>query len=334
MTTRRTRIAGTGHYVPDRVVTNHELEEMMNTSDEWIRERTGIRERRFTDSETTCTDLGVAAARLALEDAGWSEKDVQFIIFATLSPDMYFPGNGVLLQGKLGLPGVGALDVRNQCTGFLYALSAADAFIRVGMYDRVLVVGSERHSTGLRMDDRGRDTAVLFGDGAGAVCLAGTDGADGSFIMSHHLHADGRYANELCIRSPGSATRPWLTKEMVDDGSSHPYMNGREVFRNAVIRFREVIVEALESQGYTTEHVDAVIPHQANQRITDAVTKRLGLPPEKVISNIERYGNTTAASIPIALSETVKAGTIRRGSLVCLAAFGSGFTWASTLLRY
>jgi 3-oxoacyl-[acyl-carrier-protein] synthase-3 len=308
MTTRRTRIAGTGHYVPDRVVTNHELEEMMNTSDEWIRERTGIRERRFTDSETTCTDLGVAAARLALEDAGWSEKDVQFIIFATLSPDMYFPGNGVLLQGKLGLPGVGALDVRNQCTGFLYALSAADAFIRVGMYDRVLVVGSERHSTGLRMDDRGRDTAVLFGDG--------------------------RYANELCIRSPGSATRPWLTKEMVDDGSSHPYMNGREVFRNAVIRFREVIVEALESQGYTTEQVDAVIPHQANQRITDAVTKRLGLPPEKVISNIERYGNTTAASIPIALSETVKAGTIRRGSLVCLAAFGSGFTWASTLLRY
>jgi len=334
MTTRRTRIAGTGHYVPDRVVTNRELEEMMNTSDEWIRERTGIRERRFTDSETTCTDLGVAAARFALEEAGWSEEDVQFIIFATLSPDMYFPGNGVLLQSKLGLPGVGALDVRNQCTGFLYALSAADAYIRMGMYDRVLVVGSERHSTGLRMDDRGRDTAVLFGDGAGAVCLAATDGADGSVIMSHHLHADGRYANELCIKSPGSATRPWLTKEMVDDGSSHPYMNGREVFRNAVMRFREVIVEALESQGYTTEQVDAVIPHQANQRITDAVTKRLGLPPEKVISNIERYGNTTAASIPIALSETVKAGTIKRGSLVCLAAFGSGFTWAATLLRY
>jgi len=334
MTTRRARIAGTGHYVPDRVVTNHELADLMDTSDEWIRERTGIRERRFADSETSCTDLGVAAARVALAEAGWSEQEVQFIIFATLSPDMYFPGNGVLLQSKLDLPGVGALDVRNQCTGFLYALSAADAYIRTGMYDRILVVGSERHSAGLRMDDRGRDTAVLFGDGAGAVCLEVTDGSDGSFIIRHHLHADGRYADELCIKSPGAGTRPWLTKEMVDDGSSHPYMNGREVFRNAVKRFPEVIVEALESEGYTTEQVDAVIPHQANQRITDAVTKRLGLAPEKVISNIERYGNTTAASIPIALSEVVKAGTVERGSLVCLAAFGSGFTWAATLLRY
>jgi 3-oxoacyl-[acyl-carrier-protein] synthase-3 len=334
MTTRRARIAGTGHYVPDRVVTNHDLEAMIETSDEWIRERTGIRERRFTDSETTCSDLGVAAARSALEEAGWSEQDVQFIIFATLSPDLYFPGNGVLLQSKLGLPGVGALDVRNQCTGFVYALSIADAYIRTGMYDRVLVVGAERHSVGLRMDALGRDTAVLFGDGAGAVCVEVTDGADGSLIINHHLHADGLYARELCIRSPGSGRIPWLSKDMVEDGSCHPYMNGREVFRHAVKRFLEVIKEAVESEGHSLEQVDAVIPHQANQRITDAVANRLGLPEHKVISNIERYGNTTAASIPIALSEIVKAGTVHRGNLVCLAAFGSGFTWASSLLRY
>ncbi len=334
MTTRRARIAGTGHYVPDRVVTNHELESEMDTSDEWIRERTGIRERRFTDAETTCSDLGSKAAELALADAGWEPQDVQFIVFATLSPDMYFPGNGVLLQRALGLPGVGAMDVRNQCTGFVYSLSVADAFVRMGMYERVLVVGAERHSAGLRMDEKGRDTAVLFGDGAGAVCVELTDGADGSVLISHHLHADGRFAEELCIRSPGAGVRPWLTKEMVDDGSSHPYMNGREVFRNAVKRFPEVIMEALDSEGLTLEQVDAVIPHQANQRITDAVTKRLGLPQEKVISNIELYGNTTAASIPIALSEVVRSGVVQRGSLVCLAAFGSGFTWASTLLRY
>jgi 3-oxoacyl-[acyl-carrier-protein] synthase-3 len=322
-----------GHYLPDRVVTNHDLESQMDTSDEWIRERTGIRERRFADTETGA-DLGAKAAQVALADAGWEAQDVEFIIFATLSPDMYFPGNGVLLQRALDRAGIGALDVRNQCTGFVYSLAVADAFIRMGMHDRVLVVGAERHSAGLRMDEKGRDTAVLFGDGAGAACVEVTDAEDGSQLISHHLHADGRFAEELCIKSPGAGLKPWLTQEMVDDGSSHPYMNGREVFRNAVKRFPEVILEALESAGLTTDQVDAVIPHQANQRITDAVTKRLGLPPEKVISNIEYYGNTTAASIPIALSEVVSSGVVKRGSIVCLAAFGSGFTWASTLLRY
>jgi len=332
--TRLTRIAGIGHHVPDRVVTNQDLEALMDTTDEWIQARTGIRERRFTDENTTCTDLGAAAARAAIAEAGWVPSDVQFIIFATLSPDLYFPGNGVLLQRTLGLPGIGALDVRNQCTGFIYALSIADAYVRMGMYDRVLVVGAERHSVGLLMDTEGRDTAVLFGDGGGAVCLEVTDGNDGSHLIWHHLHADGRFAEELCIRSPGAGEPRWLTKEMIDERATAPYMNGREVFRNAVTRFPEVIMEALCKQGLSCDDLAAVIPHQANQRITDAITKRLGLPAERVVSNIARYGNTTAASIPIAFSEQVKSGYIGRGDLVCLAAFGSGFTWGSSLLRY
>ena len=331
---RRTRLAGVGHYVPERVVTNHDLEQLMDTSDEWIRERTGIRERRFTDPGVGSAALGAKAAEAALANAGWQATDVQFIVFATLSPDFYFPGNGVLLQAALGLPGIGALDVRNQCTGFVYGLSVADALIRVGMYDRVLLVGGEVHSTGLRMNTEGRDTAVLFGDGAGAVCLEATDGAQNGHVMAHRLHADGRFAGELTITSPGSVTNPWLTKEMVGDGRTAPYMNGREVFKNAVTRFPEVIEEVLASEGVAAEDVDLFIPHQANERITEAVRERLGVPPEKVFSNIARYGNTTAASIPIALSEAVADGLVRRGSLVCLAAFGSGFTWGASLLRY
>lgn len=331
---RLTRIAGTGHYIPDRVVTNRELESMMDTSDEWIRERTGIRERRFAAPGQGSTALGVEAAHAALSNSGWEPADVQFLIFATLSPDMFFPGDGVLLQHELGLGTIGAMDVRNQCTGFLYALSAADAFVRMGMYDRVLVVGGECQSTGLRMDNEGRDMAVLFGDGGGAVCLEATDGSDGSHLIWHHLHSDGQYAEELCIKKPGAINRPWITKEMIDDRSSVPYMNGREVFRHAITRFPEVIFEALDQQALKPEDVDLVIPHQANLRITEAVRKRLGLPEEKVFSNIERYGNTTAASIPIALSELTLSGRVERGDLLCLAAFGSGFTWAASLLRY
>ncbi len=331
---RLTRIAGTGHFVPERVVTNHELETMMDTSDEWIRERTGIRERRFAGPGQGSTVMGVEAARMAMDRAGWEPADVQFVIFATLSPDMFFPGDGVLLQRDLGLGTVGAMDVRNQCTGFLYGLSAADAYVRMGMYDRVLVVGAECQSTGLRMDDEGRDMAVLFGDGGGAACLEATDGEDGSFLIWHHLHSDGSFAEELCIRKPGAINKPWIDKEMIDDRSSAPYMNGREVFRNAVKRFPEVINEVLVGQGFTKDQVDFVIPHQANLRITEAVRKRLELPEEKVFSNIEKYGNTTAASIPIALSELVESGNVERGNLLCLAAFGSGFTWAASLLRY
>ena len=316
-TARYARIAGVGHYIPERVVTNHDLELLMDTSDAWIQERSGIRERHFAADDQACSDLAVIAARNALANAGWMPGDVDFVVFATLSPDYYFPGNGVLLQRKLGLGTGGALDVRTQCTGFVYGLSVADSLIRTGVVDRVLLVGAELHSAGLRLDTAGRDTAVLFGDGAGAVCLEVTDSVDGSRLLHHRLHADGKYAEALCMLQPGSAHRPWISKEMIDEGTVFPTMNGREVFKHAVTRFPEVIHEVLALEGVTVDQLDLVIPHQA-----------------RVYSNIARYGNTTAASIPIALSETVADGHIGRGSLVCLAAFGSGFTWGASLLRY
>jgi 3-oxoacyl-[acyl-carrier-protein] synthase-3 len=331
---RFARITGVGHYVPERVVTNHDLEACMDTSDAWIQERTGIRERRFVRDDETCSDLGVAAAREALATAGRSAADVDFVVFATLSPDYYFPGNSVLLHRKLGLGTAGALDVRNQCTGFVYGLSVADAMIRTGTVERALVVGAEVHSAGLRLSTEGRDTAVLFGDGAGAVLLEATDDQHGSRILWHRLHADGRFAEELSLLRPGSSHRPWISADMIEQGQTFPHMNGREVFKHAVTRFPEVITEVLALEGVTPDQVDLIIPHQANERITEAVRKRLRLPDDKVYSNIARYGNTTAASIPIALSEAVAAGKVKRGSLVCLAAFGSGFTWAATLLRY
>ena len=330
----RAKIAGIGKYLPPRVVTNKELESLMDTSDEWIQERSGIKERRFAGDDAGSTTMGVEAAKEALANAGWQPEDVQFIIFATLSPDLYFPGNGVLLQRELGLPGVGALDVRNQCTGFVYGLSVADAYVRMGLYERILLVGAECHSPGLRMDTLGRETAVLFGDGGGAVCIEATDESDDSQIIWHHLYADGRYAEDLCIRKPGMGSRPWIGEAMLDDGSVNPYMNGREVFRHAVTKFPAVIKEAVEFQGYTIDDVRMVIPHQANLRITEAVRKRLSIPDERVYSNIERYGNTTAASIPIAFCEAIEEVMVVRGDLVCLAAFGSGFTWGASLLRF
>ncbi len=330
----RAKISGIGKYLPPRVVPNKELESLMETSDEWIQERSGIKERRFAGDDAGSTTMGVEAAKEALANAGWQPEDVQFIIFATLSPDLYFPGNGVLLQRELGLPGIGALDVRNQCTGFVYGLSVADAYIRMGLYERILLVGAECHSPGLRMDTRGRDTAVLFGDGGGAVCIEVTDESDESQVLWHHLHADGKYAEELCIMKPGMGSRPWIGEAMLDDGRVNPYMNGREVFRHAVTKFPAVIKEVVESQGYTIDDVKIVIPHQANLRITEAVRKRLGVPDDRVYSNIERYGNTTAASIPIAFCEAIEEGKIVRGDLVCLAAFGSGFTWGASLLRF
>ncbi len=332
--TRLTRIAGLGHHVPPRVVTNHDLEQLMDTSDAWIQERSGIKERHFASDDTTCTDMAAAAARDAMQAAGWKPDDVQFIVFATLSPDLFFPGNGVLLQHQLGLDEVGAMDIRNQCTGFVYGLSAADGLIRMGTYDRILLIGAELQSPALRLTTEGRDTAVLFGDGAGAACLEVTDGRDGSHVLGHRMHSNGKYALELCIRRPGAANRPWISKDMIDDGSSGIYMNGREVFKHAVTKFPAVILEVLEDHGVTPEQLAIVIPHQANLRITDAVRKRLDLPEEKVYSNIQRYGNTTAGSIPIAFSEAVRDGTVKRGDLVCLASFGSGFTWAASLLRF
>jgi 3-oxoacyl-[acyl-carrier-protein] synthase-3 len=332
--TRFTRIAGLGRYLPPRVVTNHDLEQLMDTSDAWIQERSGIRERRFAADGVTCTGLAVEAATRALQAAEWGPDDVQFIVFTTLSPDLFFPGNGVQLQHQLGLDQVGAMDIRNQCTGFLYGLAAADGLIRMGMYDRILLVGAELQSAALRLTTDGRDTAVLFGDGAGAACLEATDAAEGGRLIGHRLHGDGRYARELCIQCPGAANRPWIRASMLDDGSANIHMNGREVFRHAVTRFPEVISEVLCQHDVTLDQLKLVIPHQANLRITEAVRKRLGLSGDRVYSNIERYGNTTSASIPIALSEAVDDGTVERGDLVCLAAFGSGFTWGASLLRY
>jgi len=329
---RGARILGTGRALPSRTVTNAELTTMMDTSEEWIIQRTGIRERRFVDPGTGTSDLGVQAARVAIERAGLAPQDIQFIVFATLSPDLCFPGSGVFVQEKLGLGTIGALDVRTQCTGFIYGLSVAEAYVKGGFYDHVLVIGAEVQSTGLDMSTAGRDVSVLFGDGGGAVVVGPTEPGKG--ILSSHLHSEGKYARELMVEAPASIESPRISKEMIDARRHLGTMNGRSVFIHAVRRFPEVIQEALAENGMTVSDLSVVIPHQANLRITQAVTKALGVPAEKVFSNIEKYVNTTAASVPIALDECVEQGRIREGYVVCLAAFGSGFTWASSLIRW
>jgi 3-oxoacyl-[acyl-carrier-protein] synthase-3 len=326
-------IVGVGHYIPEKVVTNADLEKIMDTSDEWIRERTGILERHYVREGENNSDMAQKATMMALERALLGVDDIEFIIYATLSPEYFLPGSGCILQESLGLPGIGALDIRNQCTGFIYGLSIADQFIKTGMYRTILVVGSEVHSRGLNFTTEGRDVAVIFGDGAGAAILTRTEEKNKG-ILTSHLHADGRYAKELWCEDPGSVKDPRLSEEIIQSPSIWPYMNGRHVFKHAVSKFPEVILAALAKTGYTTKDVDLVIPHQANQRITDAVRMKLELPPEKVYSNIAKYGNTTAASIPIAMSEAISEGLIKEDSLVCLAAFGSGFTWASALIRF
>jgi 3-oxoacyl-[acyl-carrier-protein] synthase III len=331
---RNSQVSGVGHYVPERVVTNHELEKIMATTNEWIIERTGIEERRyFTEGTDTTANMGTKAARKALAMAGLEADALDLIVFATLSPDYVFPGSGVLVQRELGIKNIPALDVRNQCSGFIYALSVADQFIKTGMYNNVLVIGSEIHSSGLDFTDRGRAVSVIFGDGAGAVVLTPAT-SDSQGILSTHLHADGTLAEELACTFPTSNKKERLTKDMIDDGSIYPYMNGQTVFKNAVVKFPEVIMEALDKNNLTPSDLDMLIPHQANLRITSFIQQKMGLPDEKVFSNIQKYGNTTAASVPIALSEAVAEGKIKSGSLVCLAAFGSGFTWASALIRW
>lgn len=330
---RRSRILSTGRYLPPRVVTNFDLTKLMDTSDEWIQQRTGIVERHFVDEGVGTADLGVEASRAALKKAGMDITDIDFIIFATLSPDYEFPGSGVFLQDKLGGDTIPALDVRNQCTGFLYSLSIADQFIRTGTYDNVLVVGAEIHSTGLDFTTRGRDVSVLFGDGAGAaVVVPAAD--DTRCILSTHLHAQGKFARELWCENPGSIYHPRISQKMLEDGSIFPKMNGRMVFKHAVDRSTEIIKECLEANGHTVEDLDLLIPHQANLRINQFVASGLEIPDDKVFHNIQRYGNTTAASIPIALDEALEQGKITEGNLVCLAAFGAGFTWGSALMRW
>lgn len=328
----RSRVTGIGFHVPPRVVTNHDLERLMDTSDAWIVERTGIRERRFVEGDTGSSDLGVEAARRALADAGRTPADVDFVVFATSTPDWTIPGNGVIVQERLGLANVGALDVRNACSGFLYALSVADAFVRIGRCRCVLVIGAEVQSTGIDLTTAGRDMAVLFADGAGAVVVE--PGGEDRGILSWSLHSEGASARDLWCEAPSSRVQGRITPAMIGEGRHFPKMNGRQVFKHATTRFPEVIREVLHDAGHTLDEVALVVPHQANQRIGDAVAQRLGLPAGKVFQNIERYGNTTAASIPIALAEARDAGLVKPGDLVVLAAFGAGFAWGACALRW
>jgi len=331
---KSSKIAGHGFYVPEKVVTNQDLEKIMDTSDEWIQERTGIKERRFFDpKKDTVASMGANAAKIALERAGIKAEDIDFIILATLSPDYFFPGSGVLIQKELGLESIGALDVRNQCSGFIYSLSIADNFIRTGMYENVLVIGSEIHSSGLDLSTRGRNVSVIFGDGAGAVVVT-PESMEGKGILSTHLHSQGEFAEELAVKNPGSSGYERLTVEMIENAEIYPQMNGSNVFKHAVTRMPESIMEALAANGIDKDDIDLLIPHQANARITEFVARKFGFPREKVVSNIHKYGNTTAASIPIAMAEAWEDGRIKDDSLVCLTAFGSGFTWASALIQY
>src|SRR4051812_717564 len=329
----RTAIVGLGTHVPERVVTNQELTTMMETSDEWIQQRTGIRERRWVGPNTGSTDLALEAANKALAQADWKAADLDAIVYATLSPDHNFPGDACFLQAKLGVPGIAALDIRNQCSGFIYGLSVADAWIRSGQYKKVLLVGSEVHSTGLDVSTRGRDVSVIFGDGAGAACLEATDDPNRG-VLSTHLHADGRYAKELWTEVPASRYSPRLTTGMMDEARHFAKMDGSKVFKHAVVKMPEVVREALTRNNLTPRDISLLIPHQANLRIAEAVQKGLELRDDQVFNNIQRYGNTTAASIPLALSEGIAERNIQRGALIVLAAFGAGFTWASAAIRW
>jgi len=332
------KIIGLGKYVPDNIVTNEDLAKMMDTSDEWITERTGIKARRWVteDSGDTTATMGVKAARQAIERSGIDKDDIDFIIFATLSPDLYFPGPGVQVQHALDIKTVGALDVRNQCSGFVYAISVADNFIKTGMYKNILVIGSELHSHGLDKTTRGRGVTVIFGDGAGAAILTREEDTTKG-ILSTHLHSQGEHAQELVLVAPGMGKR-WVNDIIEDndpnDESYYPYMNGTFVFKNAVVRFSEVIMEGLAKNNLETGAIDMLIPHQANLRIAQFIQKKFGLNNNQVFNNIQKYGNTTAASIPIALTEAWEEGKIKEGDHVVLAAFGSGFTWGSVIMQW
>jgi 3-oxoacyl-[acyl-carrier-protein] synthase III len=351
------KIAGIGHYVPEKIVTNDDLSKVMDTNDEWVQERTGIKERRYGDKHNeTTTTMGAKASLIAIERAGIQKEEVDFIIFATLSPDYYFPGCGVLLQRELGISKteIGALDIRNQCSGFLYALSIADQFVKTGMYKNILVVGAEMHSMGLDFSTRGRNVTVIFGDGAGAVVVQPTTSKT-HCILTTKLHSDGTYAEKLAYINPGSHGGYhfkkmgeevdfgysdaeygdiFINQHMMDNAQLFPNMEGQFVFKLAVQKFPEVMMEALKEVNLTPSDINMFIPHQANLRISQYVQKKMGFRDDQVWNNIQKYGNTTAASVPIALSEAVEAGAVKTGDLVCLAAFGSGFTWGAALIRW
>ncbi|MEI7472391.1 MAG: 3-oxoacyl-ACP synthase III family protein [Ferruginibacter sp.] len=345
------KIAGIGMYVPSNVFTNEDLKQYMDTSDEWIQERTGIKERRYADrTKETTTTMGVEAAKIAIERAGITAADIDFVVFATLSPDYYFPGCGVLVQRALKMKEVGALDIRNQCSGFVYALSVADQFIRTGMYKNILVIGAEKHSFGIDFSTRGRNISVIFGDGAGAVVLQPSSNPQQG-ILSTHLHSDGNSAEILAMYNPGTHANHWvenkvadyddaamgemfMSHQMIDHAQNFPTMDGPAVFKKAIVKFPEVIQEALAANQLSIADLNLLIPHQANLRIAQFVQQKLKLRDDQVYNNIQKYGNTTAASVPIALCEAWQEGKIKEGDLLCLAAFGSGFTWASALIKW
>ncbi|HAA15574.1 MAG TPA: 3-oxoacyl-ACP synthase [Cytophagales bacterium] len=332
----KSQIVGIGHYVPEQIVTNADLEKVMDTSNDWIVERTGIHERRFFNPETdTVANMSAKAARMALERANVAAEEIDLIVFATITPDYFFPGSGVLLQRELGLDKktIPALDIRNACSGFIYGLSVGDQYIRTGTYKTVLVVGAEIQSSTMEMNTRGRNVSVIFGDGAGAALLRPSE-TDSKGLLSTHLHAEGSFAEELYVRDPGSSRKERLSPEIIESTSVRAHMNGNLVFKHAVVRFQEVIHEALEHNQLNKDDIDLLIPHQANLRISKFLQSQLGFSDDRVYNNIMRYGNTTAASIPIAMSEAWAEGKISEGTLLCLAAFGSGFTWASALIQF
>ena len=326
-------ISGTGFFLPPRIVTNDELSSYMDTTDEWIQERTGIKERRYVEKGVGPSDLAIPATEQALKAAGLTISDIDFIIFATSTPDFYAPGSGCVLQEKMGFNEIGALDIRVQCSGFIYGLSIAEQYIRTGNFKNILLIGAEVQSTAMNLTDEGRDTAIIFGDGAGAAIISATEENKG--ILSTHMHSEGKYLKELWLEAPASnAGHPRITGEVLGEGKQYLKMNGKEVFRHAITRFPEVINEALEANNLTSENINLLIPHQANLRITQMVQKRLGLSNDQVLSNIHKYGNTTAATIPIALAEAFNEGRIKEGDILVLAAFGAGFTWASAIMKW
>jgi 3-oxoacyl-[acyl-carrier-protein] synthase-3 len=329
------RIVGLGRHLPEHAVTNRDLTRWMDTTDEWIEQRTGIRERRFITSDTGAADLGAVAAREAFARAGLRAQQMDLVLFATLSPDYDFPASACVLSRLLGVQGAPAFDIRNQCSGFIYGLAIADNFIKSGRARRVLLVGGEIHSTGLDLTTRGRDVAVIFGDGAAAAVLTGEPDTTRG-VLSTHLHSEGQYAEKLWLEAAASRSRPRLSADMFEGAKPRifPQMDGKYVFKHAVTRFPEVILEALSANGFTVKDLDLLIPHQANLRISQMVAMGLELREEQMFNNIDRYGNTTSCSIPLALYEAIEQGRVEPGALICLAAFGAGFTWASALMRW
>ena len=326
-------ISGTGFYLPPKVINNHDLSKFMDTSDEWIKERTGINERRYVEPGIGPSDIAIPAVEQALASAGLEIRDIDFIIFATSTPDYYAPGAGCLLQDKMGFNEIGALDIRVQCSGFIYGLSIAEQYIRTGTFKNILLIGAEVQSTAMNLSDEGRDTAIIFGDGAGAAIVSSTEKKKG--ILSTHMHSEGKYVKELWVESPASnAGNPRINSKDLDQGKQFLKMNGSEVFRHAVKRFPEVIYEGLKYNKLGPEDINLLIPHQANLRITKMVQKKLGLQDHQVFSNIHKYGNTTAATIPIALAEAVNQQKINNNDIIVFAAFGSGFTWASAIIKW